>query len=1211
MPGCSQGCSGSAALTPLPDGFDPTQRVENAASMRIMPSGLSFLSANFGLLAASALGNGGVIDFDVAGATGTASGVAYTICPNGSNPTSNPKVCVGEVDVGHANVTISTAAPYDVHVTGTAPFRVQDVPVTTNLCGTVTFALSGDGSCPASAFDLLPIDVDVAVHVDTNAAHVARVGLTTVVVNQVLDSTTAQANLTSSAQTCGGLTICSATIKSLLVQQIYPQLAASLTSAIDSQLCTTASAASPCPVGSTPDTTGICRWNGDPNDACVPVLLGPQGHADLTKPGPGAPFTVSRTSGLDEQLVAGGPDKNTNDPTGTLSWGDLDPVLGGGTAGLTGGAEANPLSKCVPLSSLPLPTGIPIPDELYANTIANWPSTLPGPSFAIAFSQRFWNYALNSRFNAGGFCLRISSATLPGLDSTLPGLPASAKDLGLQRGVEPIEIAMRPSTPPQIAFGNGTDPNADPSVLLTATSASFDFYQLSLGRYVRFMTATADVSAPYDLVPGGAGLVPSPGTVTVTNVTISNASLLSESPAMLATSAATALSSVLAQALVPALGGIQLPPAAPGFFLTVPPVVAGKGSPGIVKLTKGTDDFLAVFGSFALGSGPGVAPPPPPPPPPPPVQGTRARAAVGVPNATSGEALSMPTTGGAAAEAASRGAGCSAAGGRGSPGGSLLVLVVVLGASARARRRMRAVGLSAGAVLVTAAACGGGGGSSAPGADAGPGEDATSGSDAMGGPNDAGHDDGSNVKDASGSDAGAVDGATCTALQPGLIGEYTSAAASENQLWVAGYSEADWNHGLTYGDLVVGLWNGTSVTWKQVDGVPATPPPDPAHCVNGFRGGQTAPGDDVGIYTSIALDASGQPAVAYYDRTHRALKFARFDGAAWSVETVDANGTDVGAYAKLLASGSGWVLAYRAFSPPTAAGAITSAVRIATTSKGSPAASDWSIVNAVQDVATPCDPSLCASGQVCLATGTCATPAPSGSCAPACASGEACVGSGTATCQATYGPTAIEDHAGIGAYLALVAPTATSLAVAYDDRTNGNAVIASNGGGAWSTLVVDGADAMGNDTGDVGRWITMAVDGSGALNLAYAVGEGEQLRYVKVTGSSVGAYETVDDASGLGGTPFADGYHVIGADAHLAFDASGRVVVSYQDQTAGTLRYAVRDATTGWSSTALTQAGFAGAFSSITTAGTSPVVLSFWRKGGTNDVVGDVGGVMP
>lgn len=62
-----------------------------------------------------------------------------------------------------------------------------------------------------------------------------------------------------------------------------------------------------------------------------------------------------------------------------------------------------------------------------------------------------------------------------------------------------------------------------------------------------------------------------------------------------------------------------------------------------------------------------------------------------------------------------------------------------------------------------------------------------------------------------------------------------------------------------------------------------------------------------GYYLSMALDSQGQPSVAYFDGTNGDLKFARFDGSIWNINTIDAKNS-TGAYPTLVFDRNGYAL---------------------------------------------------------------------------------------------------------------------------------------------------------------------------------------------------------------------------------------------------------------------------------------------------------------
>jgi hypothetical protein len=460
--------------------------------------------------------------------------------------------------------------------------------------------------------------------------------------------------------------------------------------------------------------------------------------------------------------------------------------------------------------------------------------------------------------------------------------------------------------------------------------------------------------------------------------------------------------------------------------------------------------------------------------------------------------------------------------------------------------------------------------------------------------------------------------AGCVELLPGLIGAYSSVAVSGADIWVAGYSEADYNNGNSYGDLVVGKWDGTKVDWDQVDGVPSTPAVDcTQYDCSGFRGGQTASGDDVGLWTSIALGADGNPAVAYYDRTHKALKFAQYNGTSWSVQQVDTvMGGDVGRYAKMLFLGGNFVIAYQSLAPGGTNGAVISKVRIATSTGGTPATGTWNFEDAVTVNTSPCRAAYCSSTQACVSTTKlCTTTLDPAMCTTACSSSQACVMSMNApTCVAIWDSSKIDAYPdGIGDYITIAPDGQGGFGLAYYDRTNGNLVAAAKSGGTWTTTIVDGESAP-TPSGDSGIGANLFIDTAGDWHITYVNGYSEALQYVKITGGkTVGTPEIVDDGISVAGTANTDGQHLVGDDSHLLVLPSGEVHVTYQDSTAGTLHYAVgTPGSTGhmWAVQAITQNGFAGAFSNIVVASGQTQLMNWWRTGGTM-TAGDVRLVSP
>lgn len=459
-------------------------------------------------------------------------------------------------------------------------------------------------------------------------------------------------------------------------------------------------------------------------------------------------------------------------------------------------------------------------------------------------------------------------------------------------------------------------------------------------------------------------------------------------------------------------------------------------------------------------------------------------------------------------------------------------------------------------------------------------------------------------------------------LRPYVIGSHTSAAVSKDgTVWVAGYNEGDPTGGFDdfWADLVVGKWSKDKgeVEWSVVDGAPA--PTEGTELTKnncGFRGGVTDQGDDVGMYTAMALDGAGNPIVAYFDRTNGALKVAHFDGKSWAIDTVDQPERGWAGKFNVMTMANGKpVLAYHSIEPGTG-GFAKSKVRVAKAQTESPSSKgDWALEDVAVDDKAACVPEVCASGQKCLAGDGGATLDPicvaTASGCGSCGDGEACVKdkAGKAVCAKTR--STVGSYANVmGAAISVAASGSGDLGVVFYDRTKGNLRAASNKGGKWTTTPttapLDGwtGDVTKNaGTGDRGFGATLAIDPSGNWHVAYADGIKEWLLYKFVPGGDVSKAAPaviVDDGTSADGSPttaFKDGQHVVGENAQIMVEGSN-VKIAYQDSTAGTLRWAkgAGGATAKFTRGVVKQDGFGGFWPRFLS---SSEVLNFYRAKGT------------
>lgn len=400
-------------------------------------------------------------------------------------------------------------------------------------------------------------------------------------------------------------------------------------------------------------------------------------------------------------------------------------------------------------------------------------------------------------------------------------------------------------------------------------------------------------------------------------------------------------------------------------------------------------------------------------------------------------------------------------------------------------------------------------------------------------------------------------------LEAGYIGEYLDIGVSPDKSMaaVAAYNS-------TYGDLMVGVIGSDSVAWSYVAGVPDDGEIEGS--LNGPRGGNSEPGDDVGQYPSIAFDADGNAHVAFYARTGdgaRSLNYARgaSDGGefTWTFAVLDDTNL-AGHYTDIEIAPTGEpVIAYAVPSIRDAElGTFESQIRVVRAD--SAAAATWSEPSVLTRafLTEPCGNSCVGSQECRLDTNACSRSERSSACDPECADGTSCFENedGTKVCSATAPP--VEGipvlYNGIGIFLDAEF-IGDRYAVAHYDHTVGNLVYASTDAvtlAETSSVIVDGevlpeGEAEPVDTGDVGWYPDLAVGSDGGPIISYMDATMGSLRVADIgagvilpVDDGVRCYEP-DPESGECLQPLR---LLVGYDSAIAGDESGMHVV-YQDAT--------------------------------------------------------------
>ncbi len=428
--------------------------------------------------------------------------------------------------------------------------------------------------------------------------------------------------------------------------------------------------------------------------------------------------------------------------------------------------------------------------------------------------------------------------------------------------------------------------------------------------------------------------------------------------------------------------------------------------------------------------------------------------------------------------------------------------------------------------------------------------------------------DNRNVWDSCNLPAVACECAELPPLRSGDLGRFSSVAsapAPQQAVYVSLYDGQ-------YGDLVVNRYEADGRLARQdyVDGVPSGA--GVRFGPSGARGGVSEAGPDVGRYTDVVAGGD-RVYVSYYDATNGNLKLAiRQADGSWSTVRVDGTDADLGLYTSIALDADGYpVISYfqrggdATFNPgacpgttPTGDRQFISALKLAHATSANPGPGDFTTTLVACQSRPP--PACFGCNDTCADPGTgpaCYTAA--ATCTGCDANTETCVMvSGTATCAEKYNPSQLNELPdGVGLFSTLVMDGKNAV-LAYMRRTGGK--------GALETVRVSGSGSVSGRVvldaqGDTGYFPALARDPSTQnLALAYHDFSSRKLKFLSAPNLTAGLTpEIIDSGAGTAGSGEASW---VGTDVALAFAPDGTLFAAYQDATRGDLKVSSRKA--GW-----------------------------------------------